>query len=34
MDLLESVELPEHWSRPGEFEGSGYRRVLTTVNIE
>jgi gamma-glutamylcyclotransferase (GGCT)/AIG2-like uncharacterized protein YtfP len=29
--LFESEELPEHWSRLDEFEGSGYRRVVTQV---
>jgi gamma-glutamylcyclotransferase (GGCT)/AIG2-like uncharacterized protein YtfP len=31
VDLFESTELPEHWARLDEFEGSGYRRVVTTV---
>ena len=30
--LFESADLPAHWARLDEFEGSGYRRVLTTVN--
>src|SRR5262245_30034726 len=30
--LFDSAELPKHWSRLDEFEGSGYRRVVTTVN--
>jgi gamma-glutamylcyclotransferase (GGCT)/AIG2-like uncharacterized protein YtfP len=34
VDLFESPDLPEHWARLDEFEGSGYRRVLTTVNTE
>ena len=34
VDLFESMELPEHWARLDEFEGSGYRRVVTTVNTE
>jgi gamma-glutamylcyclotransferase (GGCT)/AIG2-like uncharacterized protein YtfP len=32
--LFESMDLPEHWARPDEFEGSGYRRVVATVNSE
>jgi gamma-glutamylcyclotransferase (GGCT)/AIG2-like uncharacterized protein YtfP len=32
--LFESAELPEHWNRLDEFEGSGYQRVVTTVNTE
>ena len=32
VDLLESTELPEHWARLDEFEGSGYQRVVTPVN--
>ena len=32
VDLFESTDLPEHWVRLDEFEGSGYRRVVTTVN--
>ena len=34
VDLFESTELPEHWARLDEFEGSGYRRVVTTVSTE
>ena len=34
VDLLESTDLPEHWARLDEFEGSGYRRVITTVSTE
>jgi gamma-glutamylcyclotransferase (GGCT)/AIG2-like uncharacterized protein YtfP len=29
--LFESLELPDHWSRLDEFEGTGYRRVITQV---
>lgn len=29
--LFESSDLPDHWSRLDEFEGSGYRRVVTQV---
>jgi gamma-glutamylcyclotransferase (GGCT)/AIG2-like uncharacterized protein YtfP len=32
--VFESMALPEHWARLDEFEGSGYRRVVTTVNTE
>jgi gamma-glutamylcyclotransferase (GGCT)/AIG2-like uncharacterized protein YtfP len=34
VDLFESAELPEHWNRLDEFEGSGYKRVVATVNTE
>lgn len=29
--LFESSDLPDHWSRLDEFEGPGYRRVVTRV---
>lgn len=29
--LFESPDLPDHWTRLDEFEGSGYRRVVTQV---
>ena len=29
--LFESPDLPPHWSRLDEFEGAGYRRVVTQV---
>ena len=32
MTTPESPDLPEHWTRLDEFEGSGYRRTVTTVN--
>jgi gamma-glutamylcyclotransferase (GGCT)/AIG2-like uncharacterized protein YtfP len=32
--LFEPADLPQHWARLDEFEGSGYRRVVTTVNTE
>ena len=32
--LFESPELPEHWDRLDEFEGSGYKRVVATVDTE
>jgi gamma-glutamylcyclotransferase (GGCT)/AIG2-like uncharacterized protein YtfP/uncharacterized glyoxalase superfamily protein PhnB len=31
VDLFQSADLPAHWARLDEFEGSGYRRVVTTV---
>ena len=34
VDLFESMDLPEHWARLDEFEGSSYRRVVATVNTE
>jgi gamma-glutamylcyclotransferase (GGCT)/AIG2-like uncharacterized protein YtfP len=34
VDLFESAELPEHWARLDEFEGTGYQRVVTTVRTE
>jgi gamma-glutamylcyclotransferase (GGCT)/AIG2-like uncharacterized protein YtfP len=30
--VLESEDLPAHWSRLDRFEGPGYERVLTTVS--
>jgi gamma-glutamylcyclotransferase (GGCT)/AIG2-like uncharacterized protein YtfP len=32
--LVESLELPDHWSRLDEFEGAAYRRVVTQVCTE
>jgi gamma-glutamylcyclotransferase (GGCT)/AIG2-like uncharacterized protein YtfP len=29
--VLESDDLPAHWSRLDDFEGPGYERVVTTV---
>ena len=29
--VFESADLPAHWGRLDEFEGPGYRRVITTV---
>ena len=34
VDLFESTDLPEHWARLDEFEGSGYHRVVTTVSTD
>ena len=31
--LFESAELALHWARLDDFEGQGYRRVMTTVDI-
>jgi len=30
--LFESPDLPDHWERLDEFEGSGYRREITQVS--
>ncbi|MBS1827076.1 MAG: gamma-glutamylcyclotransferase [Acidobacteria bacterium] len=30
--LFESSDLPDHWQRLDEFEGPGYRRVVTLVS--
>ena len=32
VQLLESSDLPDHWTRLDEFEGSGYRRTVTEVS--
>ena len=32
VQLFESSDLPDHWSRLDEFEGSGYRRTVTAVS--
>ena len=29
--VFESADLPAHWARLDDFEGPGYRRVVTTV---
>lgn len=31
VDLFESTQLPEYWQRLDDFEGTGYRRVVTRV---
>jgi len=31
--LFESLDLREHWARLDEFEGTGYRRVVTPVRL-
>lgn len=32
VQVLESPDLPKHWTRLDEFEGSGYRRRTTVVS--
>lgn len=32
VQVLDSPDLPEHWDRLDRFEGSGYRRAVTTVH--
>ncbi len=32
VSVLESEDLPDHWSRLDAFEGPGYRRTTTTVS--
>lgn len=34
VDLFQSPDLPDHWSRLDEFEGDGYRRVVTQVQTD
>jgi gamma-glutamylcyclotransferase (GGCT)/AIG2-like uncharacterized protein YtfP len=34
VELFESADLPKHWLRLDEFEGTGYQRVVTTVNTK
>jgi len=34
VNVFESPDLPEAWARLDDFEGSGYRRVLTQVTQE
>lgn len=31
VQLFQSADLPQHWSRLDAFEGEGYRRVATSV---
>jgi len=31
VNVFESADLPQHWSRLDEFEGPEYRRVVTEV---
>jgi len=32
VQVFESADLADHWTRLDEFEGSGYRRTVTTVS--
>ena len=32
VQVFESSDLPDHWSRLDDFEGPGYRRVVTRVH--
>jgi gamma-glutamylcyclotransferase (GGCT)/AIG2-like uncharacterized protein YtfP len=32
VQLFESLDLRDHWARLDEFEGTGYRRTVTTVS--
>ena len=32
VQILDSPDLVDHWTRLDEFEGSGYRRTVTTVS--
>ena len=32
VQVFESMQLPDHWSRLDEFEGPGYQRVVTSVS--
>ena len=32
--LFESADLPAHWARLDEFEGTGYKRVVATVQTD
>ena len=32
VQVFESMQLPDHWSRLDEFEGPGYQRVVTGVS--
>jgi gamma-glutamylcyclotransferase (GGCT)/AIG2-like uncharacterized protein YtfP len=34
VQVFESKDLPVHWQRLDEFEGSGYRRTVTSVETE
>lgn len=34
VQVFESDDLPAHWARLDEFEGTGYRRVVTQVQVE
>jgi gamma-glutamylcyclotransferase (GGCT)/AIG2-like uncharacterized protein YtfP len=32
VQVFESVDLPDHWSRLDDFEGPGYQRIVTRVH--
>ena len=32
VQVFESMDLPDHWSRLDDFDGPGYQRVVTTVH--
>jgi gamma-glutamylcyclotransferase (GGCT)/AIG2-like uncharacterized protein YtfP len=32
VQVFESMDLPDHWSRLDDFEGLGYQRAVTTVS--
>jgi gamma-glutamylcyclotransferase (GGCT)/AIG2-like uncharacterized protein YtfP len=32
VQIFESTDLPDHWSRLDDFEGTEYRRVVTNVS--
>ncbi|PWU08939.1 MAG: gamma-glutamylcyclotransferase [Terriglobia bacterium] len=34
VQVFESLDLPDHWSRLDEFEGPEYRRVVTQVRTD
>jgi gamma-glutamylcyclotransferase (GGCT)/AIG2-like uncharacterized protein YtfP len=34
VQVFESSDLPDHWTRLDEFEGSGYRRTVTAVSTD
>ena len=34
VQVFESPDLPRHWQRLDDFEGPGYRRVVTTVRTD
>ncbi len=34
VQIFESVDLPEHWTRLDEFEGPQYQRVMTDVQTD
>jgi gamma-glutamylcyclotransferase (GGCT)/AIG2-like uncharacterized protein YtfP len=34
VQVFESMDGPDHWERLDEFEGPGYRRVITVVETD